>query len=77
MTYRILKTDQGYSVWFKNDYDNRGGIKWERVIWEKEAYCHFQDVNFTDTIEEAKQRAAEHKDEMEKKYGVFVEEFTI
>lgn len=76
MTYRILKTDKGYSVWFKNDYDN-GGIKWERVIWEKEAYCRFQDFNFTDTIEEAKQRAAEHKAEMEKEYGVFVEEFTI
>ena len=76
MKFKILKKEKGYEVWYLNEFDIRG-FRWSKVIWDEEAYRHFKDNNFTDTVEEARQKAAEFKEKFEKDHGVFVESFTL
>lgn len=81
MKFRILKVNnrgkEQFEVrYFDEMFDNRGP-RWEKVIWDEDGYCHFQDYNCTDTIEEAKQRAADFKEKIETENGVVVDEFTL
>lgn len=76
MEFKIVSTSKGYEIWFFNEFDNRG-IRWDKVIWDEENYCSFQDYNFTETIEEAEQKAAEFKDKFEKEHGILIKKFSL
>lgn len=80
MKFRILKVNnrgkEQFEIWYLDEFDNRG-LRWQKVIWDEESYCRFRDNNFTDTIDEAKQKAVEFKKKYEEEHGTFVDEFTL
>lgn len=80
MEFKIKKVNnrgkEQFEIWYLDEFDNRG-LRWQKVIWDVENYCHFKDYNFTDTIDEAKQKAAEFKKKYEEENGTVVESFSL
>lgn len=80
MKFRIVEVKNNpnpnykYAVYYLDEFDNRG-IKWNRVIWDEESYCHFKDTNFTPDVETAKYQAAVFKDKYCAEHGYVVDEF--
>lgn len=80
MKFRILEVNKGdkekYEIFYLDKYDNRGP-RWQKVIWDEQAYCHFQDNNYTSTIDEAEYQAALFKEKYEKEHGKLVKEIDM
>jgi hypothetical protein len=76
MEFKILSKDKGYEIWYLDEFNN-GGMKWKKVIWDTESYCHFKDTNFTQTLDEAEQKAAEFKEKYEEEHGILIEKFSL
>lgn len=80
MKFRILEVNKSekykYEIFYFDEYDNRGS-KWQKVIWDKDSYCHFQDNNYTETIDDAMYKIALFKEEYEKEHGKLVKEIDM
>lgn len=80
MEFKIKKVNnrgkEQFEIWYLDEFDNRG-LRWQKVIWDEENYRHFKDYNFTDTIDEAKQKAAEFKKKYEEENGTVIEQFIL
>ena len=80
MEFKIKKVNnrekEQFEIWYLDEFDNRG-LRWQKVIWDEESYRRFRDNNFTDTIDEAKQKAAEFKAKYEEENGTVIEQFSI
>lgn len=80
MEFKIKKVNKSgkeqFEIWYLDEFDNRG-LRWQKVIWDEESYCRFRDNNFTDTIDEAKQKAAEFKKKYEEENGTVIEQFIL
>ena len=80
MEFKIKKVNnrgkEQFEIWYLDEFDNRG-LRWQKVIWDEESYCRFRDNNFTDTIDEAKQKAVEFKKKYEEENGTVIEQFIL
>jgi hypothetical protein len=80
MKFKIIKKEKNgkerYEVYYFNEFDSRGP-KWSQVIWNKEAQLNFVDSNYTNTVEEAEQRAREFLQNHNAEHGAVVREFEI
>lgn len=79
MEFKILRNfkrgEEFYTVWYLDELDPKAP-KWKQVLWE-DTYLDMNNYNCTYTIEEAKQKAAEFKNDYELKNGVVVETFDL
>lgn len=80
MKFRILEVNKSdkykYEIFYFDEYDNRGS-RWQKVIWDNDSYCNFQDNNYTETIDDAMYKIALFKEKYEKKHGKLVKEIDM
>lgn len=79
MKFRILEVNKSdkykYEIFYFDEYSKCP--KWEKVIWDKESYCNFQDNNYTETIDDAMYKIALFKEKYEKEHGKLVKEIEM
>lgn len=79
MEFKIIKHKSNekelYELWFFDEF-HRSDKSWKKVIWDMPEYRN-SEHNFTDTVEKARQKAAEFKEAFDTIYGIVVETFTL